>query len=110
MARRQVQVNGPATAIADQMPLRIQPAFGLAGAPPARGVFFTPFAAIRCVLIWRASIISVDRPAFFMRQSRENPLKNACRAPAFPAIAKRFGRAIPLMAHPAGDSLAGCRK
>ncbi len=63
VARCQAQMDRAATAITDQMQLRIQPAFGFANAAPVAGVFLTPFAAIRWVLTWLASIMSVERSA-----------------------------------------------
>jgi len=55
--------NRPASTIADQVQLAVQPAFRAPDRPPAAGVFFTPFAAIRWVLTWVASIISVRKSA-----------------------------------------------
>ncbi len=60
VSRSNVQMNWAAMTIADQVQLRIQPAFCLADIPPLAGVFLTPLAAIRCALTWLASIISVD--------------------------------------------------
>ena len=60
IACRQMQVDGAACAVADQMKLAVQPAFCLADIPPLAGVFLTPLAAMRWVLTWLASIISVD--------------------------------------------------
>ena len=45
--------------VTHQMQLRIQPAFGQPDGAPFASVFFTPFAAIRWVLTWVASSMSV---------------------------------------------------
>ena len=48
---RQAKMNRATATIAYQMQLGIQPAFGFADAASFACVFFTPFAAIRCVLM-----------------------------------------------------------
>lgn len=61
IARRQMQMDRAAMPVADQMKLAVQPALGLADGPPTAFVFLTPFAAMRWVLMWLASIIRVPR-------------------------------------------------
>ena len=63
VARCQVQMDRAALAITHQMQFGIQAAPGLADGSPLAVVFFTPLAAIRWVLMWLVSIISVLRSA-----------------------------------------------
>ena len=59
----EAETNGFAAPITDQMQLAVQPAFCLTNGPPAPFVFLTPFAAVRWVLLWLASIMRVERSA-----------------------------------------------
>jgi len=85
IARSQPQMNRASGPVANQMQFRIQSPFGFADPAPVAGVFFTPFAAIRCVLTWLASIISVDKSAV----SRAKAAKIRSKTPA---CAQRFQR------------------
>ena len=60
---REMQVNRAPLTVADKVQLAVQPAFCAADGPPAAVVFLTPLAAIRWVLTWLASIISVSGSA-----------------------------------------------
>ncbi len=63
IARGDVQTDRLARPIADQVQLRVQPAFRPPDCPSVAGVFLIPPAAIRWALIWLASIIRVERSA-----------------------------------------------
>lgn len=60
VACRERDRQGSALAVTDEVQLGVQPASGLADGAAFAGVFFTPLAAIRCVLTWLASIISTE--------------------------------------------------
>ena len=72
-----VQMNRLASPVTNQMQLAVQPAFGFANGASCAVFFLTPLAAIRCVLIWLASIINVDKSA----SSRASVLKMCSKTP-----------------------------
>ena len=55
------QVDRPARPVADKVQLAGQPAPRPADAPPVRGLFLTPQAAVRWTFTWLASIIRTER-------------------------------------------------
>lgn len=78
VACREMQVNRAPLTVADKVQLAVQPAFCAADGPPAALFFLTPLAAIRWVLTWLASIISVSGSA----PSRARASKIRSKTPA----------------------------
>lgn len=82
----QMQMNRASSPITNQMQLRIQSAFGFVDAAPVAVVFLTPLAAIRWVLTWLASIMSVDNSAV----SRASAANTRAKTPASDHLFQRL--------------------